>query len=101
MSLSQEHAKAFEDSYRLSGQLVTIDGFSSIRAVVPHDFDTERERDIDGVQQTIITTNITCKTEDLPTLSYNSTVTLAGVVYRITNTAAEGFICTRLTLETP
>jgi len=101
MSLSQEHSKAFEDSYVLSGQLVTVDGISSIRAVVPHDFDTERERDQDGIQQTVTTTNITCKTADLPTLSYTSTVTLSGVVYRITNTAAEGFICTRLELETP
>lgn len=101
MSLSQEHSKAFDDSYSLSGELVTVDGISSIKAVVPHDFDTERERDQDGLQQTVTTTNITCKTADLPTLSYTSTVTLAGVVYRITNTAAEGFICTRLELETP
>ena len=101
MSLSQEHSKAFEEAFKLSGALVSVDAISNIRAVVPHDFDTERERDGDGIQQTVTTTNVTCLNADLPTLSYNSTVTLAGVVYRIINTAAEGFICTRLELETP
>lgn len=101
MSLSQEHNKAFEEAYRLSGALVSVDSTTGIRAVVPYDFDTERERDEDGIQQTVTNTNITCLTADLPTLSYTSTVTLADVVYRVTSTAAEGFICTRLTLETP
>ena len=101
MSLSQEHSRAFEEAYRLSGAVISIDSTKCIRAVVPYDFDTERERDEDGIQQTVTNTNITCRTADLPTLRYTSTVTLADVVYRVIGTAAEGFICTRLTLETP
>jgi hypothetical protein len=46
-------------------------------------------------------TNITVLADDLPTIDSESTVSLGGAEYRITNLSQEGTIAIRLTIEKP
>lgn len=101
MALSDEHSQAFDEAYALSGALVTIAGTGNIKAVLPLDGSSPVELDSDGVTTTETTRSITVLTAALPSISRTSIVDISGTEYRITETAPEGAVCTRLELISP
>lgn len=99
-NVTADHTKAFEEALELAGVAVDIDG-DTVSVIVSRDFESEQGFDSDGNLQNITTGSVTALAADLPTLAIDSTVTIEGTVYRITDNNAEGKICRTLELESP
>jgi hypothetical protein len=99
-NLTADHTLAFDEAYSLSGAYVTIEG-ESIRAIIPFELSEAQSFGDMGEMEFTGETNITVLADDLPTIDSESTVSLGGAEYRITNLSQEGTIAIRLTIEKP
>ena len=101
VNVSTDQARSFDEAYSLAGVLVDIDAAADVRAVQPHALEGSPEFDTEGINQKVLTTNITVLTADMPALTIDSTVTLHSTVFRIIGIEAEGKVCKTLELESP
>lgn len=101
VNITTDHRQAFEEAYEISGALVSIGASDNIKAILPLDGQTTHQIDGDGATQFETESVITVLSEDLPAITRETIVSIAGVEYRITDKAPEGAVSTRLELINP